>query len=104
MFVVNSLLSTYEDLRNANITDAYLNNLASIATTFLARLAQQGRFRYTDPRKAFFVDFVSETTPDIVQQDTVIGVLGIAVPGVARYIFLYLQPINDSLAEQLAAA
>lgn len=104
VYIVNSLLSTYEDLRNQNITDAYLNNLAKIADTFLKRLTLKGRFRYSDPNRAYFVDFLGETTPDVVEQDTVIGVLGIAVPGVARYIFIYLQPINDALAEQLAAA
>ncbi len=35
---------------------------------------------------------------------TVIGVLGISLAGLARYIFIYLQPINDTLAQQLAAA
>lgn len=104
IYVVNSLMGTYEDLRNQNVTDDYLNLLASIADTFLGRLTKKRRFRYTDPRQAYFVDFKGETTPDVIEADTVIGVLGIAVPGLARYIFLYLQPINDALAEQLAAA
>lgn len=104
IFVVNSLLFTYEDLRNQNITEQYLKTLSAIADTFLRRLTLKNRFRYSDPKKAYFVDFISETTPDIVEQDTVIGVLGISLAGLARYIFIYLQPINDSLAEQLAAA
>jgi hypothetical protein len=104
IFIVNSLLFTYEDLRNQNITEPYLKTLSSIADTFLKRLTRKNRFRYSDPKKAFFVDFVGETTPDVVEQDTVIGVLGISLAGLARYIFIYLQPINDTLAQQLAAA
>lgn len=104
IFVVNSLLFTYEDLRNQNITEPYLKTLSAIADTFLKRLTLKNRFRYSDPKKAYFVDFISETTPDVIEQDTVIGVLGISLAGLARYIFIYLQPINDTLAEQLAAA
>jgi hypothetical protein len=104
IFVVNNLLSTYEDLRNQNITEPYLKTLSAIADTFLKRLTLKNRFRYSDPKKAYFVDFVGETTPDVIEQDTVIGVLGISLAGLARYIFIYLQPINDTLAEQLAAA
>jgi hypothetical protein len=104
IFVVNNLLFTYEDLRNQNVNEPYLKTLSSIADTFLKRLTLKNRFRYSDPKKAYFVDFVSETTPDVVEQDTVIGVLGISLAGLARYIFIYLQPINDTLAQQLAAA
>lgn len=104
IFIVNSLLFTYEDLRNQNVTDPYLKTMSAIADTFLKRLTRKNRFRYSDPKKAYFVDFASETTPDVIEQDTVIGVLGISVAGLARYIFIYLQPINDTLAEQLAAA
>jgi hypothetical protein len=104
IFIVNSLLFTYEDLRNQNITEPYLKTLSSIADVFLKRLTLKNRFRYSDPKKAYFVDFVSETTPDVVEQDTVIGVLGVSLAGLARYIFIYLQPINDTLAQQLAAA
>ena len=103
IFVVNSLLFTYDELRNQNITEPYRKNLKEIASKFLTRLTKKNRFKFSDPKKAFFVDFESETTPDVIEQDTVIGVIGIAVPGVARYIFIYLQPINDSLAAQLAA-
>lgn len=104
IFIVNSLLFTYEDLRNQNVTEPYLATLASVADRFLDRLTKKNRFRYSDPKKAYFVDFESETTPDVIEQDTVIGVLGISLAGLARYIFIYLQPINDTLAEQLAAA
>jgi hypothetical protein len=104
VFITNSLLFVYDDLRNQNITEPYQANLRQIADKFLRRLTKKNRFRYSDPKKAYFVDFTGETTPDVIEQDTVIGVLGIAVPGIARYIFIYLQPINDSLADQLAAA
>ena len=91
-------------MRHRNIKERLYNEGKKTVLLFLGELTRNDALKYTDPRKAFSVDFGKGLNPASVQaQQQVRARIGLATSESAEQVILLVGPDTRALDEELAA-
>jgi hypothetical protein len=91
-------------MRHRNIKERLYNEGKKTVLLFLGELTRNEALKYTDPRKAFSVDFGKGLNPASVQaQQQVRARIGLATSESAEQVILLVGPDTRALDEELAA-